>query len=92
MKVQFDFELTEKIAMLEVLGKYTDVAPHHQEVVESLKLAGSTVLFPDEARYLAGIVRPYYSFLADRLENHPGVMSEDQRLRASGAPELPGLE
>lgn len=73
MKAQFDFSDVEKRAMLSILGKYPTAPEHHHEVKASLSVGGSTVLWPDEVMYLAGIVGPYYSFLAERLLSHPAV-------------------
>jgi len=72
-KLQFDFTPAQKAGMLKVLGKYPIAPDHHFEIANSLQVDGTTVLFPDEALYLAGIVEPYYCFLAERLRSHPGI-------------------
>ena len=69
--LSFDFTKTEKESLLCVCRKYAGAPPHHYEITNALLTPGSTVLNEREARYLAGIVRPYYSFLAERIEAHP---------------------
>ena len=69
--LSFDFSKTDKESLLRVMRKYTNAPPHHEYVTNTLTVPGPTVLGKMEARYLAGIVRPYYSFLAERIEAHP---------------------
>ena len=81
MKAQFNFSEAEKDGMLKVLAKYPIAPSHHHEIAEMLKVDGSTVLSPGEALYLAGIVQPYYSFLAQRLRHHPAVIEFEDNER-----------
>ena len=74
--LSFDFTKTEKESLLCVCRKYAGAPPHHYEITNALLTPGSTVLNEREARYLAGIVRPYYSFLAERIEAHPLLTGE----------------
>jgi len=76
MKLVFDFSPAQKMSMLRILDKYPVASSHHSEIRECLQVDGSTVLWPDEALYLAGIVEPYYSFLGQRLRNHPGIIAD----------------
>jgi hypothetical protein len=71
MRLQFNFLNDEKECMLRVLAKYSTAPDHHSEIIEKLKVDGSTVLSKMEARYLAGVICPYYVFLADRIFSHP---------------------
>ncbi|HUW29980.1 MAG TPA: hypothetical protein VM223_00050 [Planctomycetota bacterium] len=80
--LSFDFTKTEKDSLLCVCRKYAGAPPHHYEVTNALLTPGSTVLNEREARYLAGIVRPYYSFLAERIEAHP--LLDGQSATATG--------
>ena len=72
-KLQLSFSNAEKKAILTVLDKYPVAPLHHHQVRDSVHTTGAVVLFPDEARYLAGIIRPYYNFLSMRIEAHPGL-------------------
>ena len=80
--LSFDFSETDKESLLRVMRKYTDAPPHHEHVTNTLTVPGPTVLGEMEARYLAGIVRPYYSFLAERIEAHP--LLDGQSATATG--------
>lgn len=92
MKLTYDFHPTEKLCMWRAVSQDDSGSEHCEPVLNILRLDGSTVLWPDEARYLAEVIRPDYRNLAERIESHPGLQPEDQRLRAQNSPTLPGLE
>lgn len=77
--LSFDFSKVDKESLLRVMRKYKSAPPHHDEVTNSLAVPGQTVLTEMEVRYLAGIVRPYYAYLSDRIETHP-VLEEQGRM------------
>ena len=78
VKIGYSLSKQEKKAMQHVLEKYTGAPTHHYEVHASLGVPGWVALFPDEALYLAGIIQPYYSFLADQLREHPYFKEKKQ--------------
>jgi hypothetical protein len=63
--------------MLNILGKYTGAPAHHEEVANRLKVDGETVLWKEQAVYLAGVIYPYYSFLTVRILAHPCLQNLD---------------
>lgn len=77
VRLSYSFTPTEKRGMIAVLDKYPTAPEHHDAIRNCLRLEGDTILFADEARYLAGIIRPYYGSLAERLERHPVLSSSD---------------
>lgn len=70
-KWYFRFSGDERANMLTILGGYTVAPAHHWTVVNNLKLPGKTVLFPDEARYLAGLMAPIYPEMWEKISRHP---------------------
>jgi len=75
MKAIFNFSPAEKDGMLQILGKYDQAPDHHSEIANDLHVDGSTVLWPEDALYLAGIIVHYYVFLTQRILDHPAVKS-----------------
>jgi len=65
-----DFTPAERQSIVKVLEKRRDEldALINTVSVDSFEF----LITPAEARRLAGLVRPYYMFIAHRLEDHPG--------------------
>jgi len=82
--ISLDFSDADKESLLRVMRKYKSAPPHHDEVASSLAVPGPTILTEMEARYLAGIVRPYYAYLSDRIEAHPLLNGQPPPAPATG--------